>query len=165
MAYIKKPRTKKLTAKEILALPVKEMIPAVKKQGFGTGVHKMIMDRVKKRVFFDSRENFYRSMARNLKNNVEFLQTHYNMTEGEFTTRVIQKTSFSNSPRHGSNFLLEGTYDYNSLHDMAFSIGFAFNISLDQLLHFNLELLHMKDFWEGFEFYACEPYDIISLQE
>jgi hypothetical protein len=165
MAYIKRPRTKKLTSKEILALPVKEMFPAVIKQGFGTGIHKMIMDRVKKRVFFDSRENFYRSMARNLKNNVEALQTHYNMTEGEFTNQVIQKTSFSNSPRHGANFLLEGTYDYNSLHDMAFSIGFSFNISLDQLLHSNIELLFMKDLQEGFEFYACEPYDIIHLSQ
>ena len=161
----RKQRKLKLTANEILSLPTKEMLPATIAQGFGTAKHKMVMSRVKRRVYFDSRDNFFKSMARNLKNNVETLQTHFKMTEAEFTQQVILKTSFSYSPRHGANYLLNDSYNYQDLHDMAFSIGFAFNISLDQMLNTNLEFIFEKGMAEGFEYYACEPYDIIHLSQ
>jgi hypothetical protein len=163
MAYVKKTIVRKLTQPEILKLPTREMIPTVIKQGFGTGKHNQVMTSIKRRVYYDSRENFYRSMARNLKNNVEGLQSYFKLTEAEFTNKVIQKTSFSHSPRYGTNFLLEGTYSYLELHDMAFSIGFAFNISLHSLLKDPLVYLLEKKLVCPFEYYACNEYDVEHL--
>jgi hypothetical protein len=163
MAYVKKTIVRKLTQPEILKLPTREMIPAVIKQGFSTGKHNQVLTSIKRRVYYDSREHFYHSMARNLKNNVETLQSHFKLTEAEFTNKVIQKTSFSHSPRYGTNFLLEGMYNYLELHDIAFSIGFAFNISLHSLLNESLEYLLIKNFVSPFEYYACDQYDVEHL--